>query len=148
MAYAKAQFAKKGYRISNYGDTSQTIQVYQFAAGVNFSNVKTGIGYLLSALGRGIPVIVGVNGWQGSSNPNTDNTTDHFIVIVGTGSDSNGNFFTFFDNATRDVAMGASPQNKLYYNSITGLIKGRSQTRYGNQAINGEYIVTMIQKSK
>ena len=146
MAYAKAQIAKKGYRISNYFDSTQTIQIYKATTGVNFTKINTGIGYLLSALHRGIPVIVGVDCWPGSSNPGTDNTTDHFIVIVGSGTDSNGNFFTFFDNSTSNALLGANPNNKLYYNQTTGYIRGRSQTYYGSQA--NYYTVTMIRKSK
>lgn len=146
MSYAKAQIAKKGFKISNYGDPGQTIQVYTAANGVNQNASKNGVGYLLSALQRGIPVIVGVDDQNGSSTPQTDNTTDHFIVIVGAGSDSNGMFFTFYDNASGDPVKGANPNNKLYYDPSTGLIKGRSQTPYA--APLRDYVVTMIRKSK
>ena len=107
---------------------------------------KSGVGYLLTALQKGIPVIVGVDDRPGSSNPDTDNTTDHFVVIVGSGSDAAGNFFRFFDNASGDPAQGASVNNKLYYDSKTGYIKGRSQTAYAS-GLN-DYVVTMIRKSK
>ena len=146
MSYAKAQIAKKGYTISNYGDPGQTIQVYTAASGVNIANAKNGVGYLLSALQRGIPVIVGVDDQPGSPNPGTDNTTDHFIVIVGSGSDANGNYFTFYDNASGDPSQGTNPNNKLYYDPSTGLIKGKSQTTYASGL--SDYIVTMIRKSK
>ena len=146
MSYAKAQIAKKGFKISNYNDPGQTIQIYTAANGVNNNASKNGVGYLLSALQRGMPVIVGVDDQNGSSNPLTDNTTDHFIVIVGSGSDSNGMYFTFYDNAAGDPVKGAHPSNKLYYDPSTGLIKGRSQTNYASQL--RDYIVTMIRKSK
>ncbi|MFZ5977331.1 MAG: hypothetical protein EO766_06320 [Hydrotalea sp. AMD] len=146
MDYAKAQISKMGYKISNYSDPGQTIQIYTAANGVNISAAKNGVGYLLSALQRGIPVIVGVDDKPGSSNPNTDNTTDHFVVIIGAGSDSKGKYFTFFDNASGNPNQGANPENKLYYNELTGLIKGKSQTDYAS-GLN-DYIVTMIRKSK
>lgn len=107
---------------------------------------KNGVGYLLSALQRGIPVIVGVHDQPGSPNTRTDNTTDHFIVIVGSGSDANGNYFTFYDNASGDPNQGTHPSNKLYFNPSTGLIKGKSQTDYARGL--DDYIVTMIRKSK
>lgn len=146
MDYAKAQILKKGYRISNYWVQGQTIQVYTAANGVNLPQTKNGVGYLLSALQRGIPVIVGVDDKLGSSNPDTDKTTDHFVVIVGSGTDALGNYFIFFDNASGNPAQGASPNNRLYYDSVTGLIKGRSQTDYAISL--NDYIVTMIRKSK
>ena len=96
-------------------------------------------------MGNGIPVIVGVDDKPGSANPQTDNTTDHFIVIVGTGSDANGNYFTFYDNASGFASQGTNINNKLYYNPLTGLISGKSQTDY---AIFYTYTVTMIRKSK
>ena len=101
---------------------------------------------MLSALQSGKPVIVGVDDKPGSSNPQTDNTTDHFIVIVGTGTDANGNYFTFYDNSTNHAAQGTSANNTLYYNPTTGLITGTSQTTYGLSL--SPYTVTMIRKSK
>lgn len=148
MDYAKAQIAKKGYRISNYFDIGQTIQIYTNANGADKNAAKNAVGYLISSLQRGIPIVVGVDDQVGSPNPNTDNTTDHFIVIVGSGSDANGIYFTFYDNASGDPTQGASINNKLYYNSLTGLITGKSQTDYAKASNRYDYIVTMVRKSK
>ncbi|MCA6439135.1 MAG: hypothetical protein IM581_04355 [Chitinophagaceae bacterium] len=150
MDYAKAQIMKKGYKISDYLIPGQTIQVYKEINGVGTVDInaaKNGVGYLISALQRGIPVIVGIDDEVGSSNPGTDNTTDHFVVIVGAGSDADGHYFTFFDNATGSPTQGASAGNKLYYNSATGKISGRSQA-IDYAASRRDYIVTMIRKSK
>jgi hypothetical protein len=95
MSYAKAQIAKKGYQISNYNATGQTFQIYTSINGPNKSVASSGVSYLISALQRGIPIIVGVDDQPGSANPATDNTTDHFIVIVGMGTDANGNYLLF-----------------------------------------------------
>jgi hypothetical protein len=145
MSYAKAQIAKNGYSISNYYTSGQTIQVYTAVGGADSVKVKDAIGYLMSALNRGIPVIVGIDDQLGSSNPQTDGTTDHFIVIVGMGTDSTGNYFTFYDNASGYSSQGANPDNKLYFNPTTWLISGNSQTVYASGLT---YIVTMIRKSK
>ncbi len=146
MSYAKAQIAKKGYSISNYNTSGQTIQIYAQSGGVNVDAVKDAIGYLKSALQRGIPVIVGIDDIDGSSNPQTDNTTDHFVVIVGMGTDTHGNYFSFYDNASGDPSQGTNINNKLYFDSSSWLIKGRSQTSYASSL--RDYKVTMIRKSK
>ncbi len=145
MAYAKGQIAVKGYQISNYGAPGQTFQIYTSANGANQSIVKDGVSYLISALQRGIPVVVGIDDQTGSSNPQTDKTTDHFVVIVGSGSDTKGKYFLFYDNASADPKQGASLNNKLYYDSSSGMIQGSSQTSYA-QGLT--YTVTMIRKSK
>lgn len=153
MSYAKAQIGKKGFQISNYyNNTGQTIQVYTEQNGVNQIALQKGLSYLIYALENGIPVIVGVDAHSGSPNTNTDNTTDHFVVIVGMGIDNKGKYFIFYDNASGKTPyqnFGANPNNKLYYNSITGLITGESSTQYFNSVdVEHNYIVTQIRKSK
>lgn len=146
MDYAKAQIAKVGYQISNYYASGQTFQIYTTLGGVNNTNLSNGLSYLKHALSNGIPVIVGVDDAPGHPG-NLDNSTDHFIVIVGMGTNSNGNYFQFYDNASGNASDGASPLNLLYYDSATGIISGSSQTDYAeNQPY--PYIVTMIRKSK
>jgi hypothetical protein len=148
MDYAKAQIAKKGKKISDYYDAGQTIQIYTATSGANKPAARNAVGYIITTLQNGDPVLVGVDNKSGSSNPQTDNTTDHFIVIVGTGTDAKGNYFTFYDNASGDPNQGASPNNKLYYSSSTGLITGKSQTSYASNPPHYDYIVTMIRKNK
>lgn len=146
MDYAKAQIAKNGYQISNYNSPGQTIQIYTTAGGADSTSVKDGIGYLISALNRGIPVVIGIDDdATQSSNPNTDASTDHFVVIVGMGTDAIGNYFSFYDNASGYASQGAHAENKLYFDPATWLISGSSQTSYGAGLT---YILTMIRKSK
>ena len=145
MDYAKAQIAIKGYAISNYSDSGQTFQIYTSNNGVNSTELSKGVSYLKYALTNNIPVIVGVDFKPGSPNPGTDNTTDHFVVIVGMGSDSNGMYLIFYDNAVNDPNGGANTNNKLYYNNTTKKFQGQSQSTYGVDKI---YTITMIRKSK
>jgi len=155
MAYAKAQIAKKSYQISNYKNVNgqisdQTIQIFTEQNGVNQTELQKGLSYLKYALDNGIPVIVGVDAHSGSPNPNTDSTTDHFVVIVGMGTDNNGQYFIFYDNASGQTPYqnyGANPNNRFYYNSSTGTLTGRSQTRFSLRAPR-IYTVTQIKKSK
>ncbi len=148
MDYAKAQIAKVGYKISNYNALGQTFQIYREQTGSNQSQLILGLDYLKYALTNGIPVIVGIDDIQGLGR-NIDLSTDHFVVIVGMGSNSNGNYFQFYDNASGYPNQGASPLNLLYYNSTTGIISGSSQCiSFVNCCTNHEYIITMIRKSK
>ena len=146
MDYAKAQIAKVGYQISSYYASGQTFQIYTTQNGVNNTNLSNGISYLKYALSNGIPVIVGVDDAPGHPG-NLDNSTDHFIVIVGMGTNSTGNYFQFYDNASGNVSQGASSLNLLYYDSNTGIISGNSQTDYANNQPL-PYTITMIRKSK
>jgi hypothetical protein len=154
---AKEQIAQLGYQISNYGDPGQTIQVYTEGSGVNLSNSKLAVSYLNYALSKSIPVIVGVDDAPGGQG-NADQSTNHFIVIVGMGTDSNGNFYQFYDSSTADLWDGTSNNNKLYYNSTTGFITGNTDSAYDNIATQASsagklrsmhaYILTQVRKSK
>ncbi len=145
MSYAIEQIKQVGYRISGYFASGQTFQVYTAQNGVNNNQLIQGLSYIRYALSSGIPVIVGVDNHPGSSNPQTDNTTDHFIVIVGMGTNTTGKYLRFYDNASGVTSLGTNNLNLLYYNPTTGLISGASQTGYGQ---NKTYKLTMIRKSK
>ncbi len=64
------------------------------------------------------------------------------------GTDSNGTYFRFYDNASGLPSQGANSGNKLYYNSSSGTIEGESQTDYAIQNNLNPYRITMIRKSK
>ena len=151
FSYAKAQIAKKGYTVSNYfNNAGQTIQIYTELNGVNRSELSKALSYLTYALKNGIPVVVGVDNKSGSPNQQTDSTTDHFIVVVGMGTDSKGKYFQVFDNASSmsPEDFGASSENKLYYDANKGIITGRTKTPFSQNSNYNPYIITMIRKSK
>lgn len=145
LDYAKKQISLVGYQISGYGAAGQTFQIYTTQNGVNNNMLIQGLSYIKYALANGIPVIVGVDDQPGSPNPQTDNSTDHFVVIVGMGANTNGKYLQFYDNAAGAVSQGANNLNLLYYNPTTGIISGTSQTGYA-QGLT--YKLTMIRKSK
>jgi hypothetical protein len=150
MELSLAQIAKKGQKISNYFNnlnqvSDQTFQIFKESTGVNSSAFIGGMSYIMSALSRGIPVIVGVDWEAGSRNPGTDQTTDHFIVLVATGWDNHGYFIRFYDSSTSDRSHGASPNNKLYVDFYSGTIIGYTMSEY-NLAV--PYQVAQIRKSK
>ena len=126
------------------------MQIYTKQNGANLNELSKALSYLKYALSNNIPVIVGVDAENGSPNPDTDNTTDHFVVVVGMGTDSKGNYFQVYDNASgiKPLRYGANPENKLYYDNATGLITGRTYTAYSQDLGKYPYIVTMVRKSK
>lgn len=146
---AVEQLGKKNYQISAYYKSGQTFVTYTESGGVNATNTANGVSYLLSALQRGIPVIVGVSYRVGAPAGNPDNSTDHFVVIVGSGSDAGGKYFRFYDSWSSWSSKGANSNNKLYYypgttNDITGYT---SCTREDLTPVP-KYKVTQIRKSK
>lgn len=146
--YAKKQINNEGYTVSNYFNTGgQTIQVYSEQDGADPIELEKGIKYVFRALRDGIPVIVGVDYEDGTANPDTDNTTDHFVVIVGSGTDSNGEYFRVFDNASSKISLGAHNSNKLYLDGDNSTISGRLATGTSLSA-DRPYTITMIRKSK
>jgi len=148
MDFAKEQILKRGYRISNYFDEGQTFQIYTEKGGIDYEQLSKGLSYLKYALSKGIPVIVGVDNKSGHPG-NLDKSTDHFIVIVGMGTDVKGKYFLFFDNASGSVSQGASNENKLYYNASNSKITGKTQCfSYRNCCTKYDYIITQIRKSK
>ncbi len=81
---------------------------------------------------------------------NDDMTTEHFVVIVGMGSDTSGNFFLFYDNAVANNAIGTSTKNKLYCKCNDFKLEGIGDT--ANSYIQGsskqKYTVTQIRETK
>lgn len=73
-----------------------------------------GVKYIKEALRQGLPVTIGIDNKDDRKKKkrNLDGVTDHFVVIVGMGSDDIGKYFIFYDNA--DVKYGASLNNRLY----------------------------------
>ncbi|RYE19869.1 MAG: hypothetical protein EOP45_11955 [Sphingobacteriaceae bacterium] len=165
LILAKRQLAGLGFQISGYGAPGQTYNANIYPGGVNISETKAGVAYMRGALQAGIPVIVGIDYMNGvpvdrNGNPaNPDLKTDHFVVIVGMGSDANGKFFRFYDSATAARVIGTSANNKLYYNETTGVISGTTEVAFAEAFRRGVpqyrdnnnkviYTITHIRRSK
>jgi|GEM_PF-2522898 hypothetical protein len=144
LVLAQEQIGKANVTDLGYGSAFKT---YTEQAGVNATEAKSGVEYIISKLRNGKPVMVAVDNRPGTpSTSNNDGSTDHFITIVGAGSDAGGNYFTFFDNATNNEGKGTSTANKLYYNAQTGMISGHSDAN-GAPPVYHDYIVTQIRKN-
>ena len=142
---AKKQLNAVGYTCGSYFATT-THQVYTEQKGVNKEETFKALQYIHNALDQGIPVLAGVDD-SPIDNKNYDKTTDHYIVIVGQGSDDIGNYFNFYDNATSSVEDGTNTNNKLYYDSQNGKITGKSQNSYARECPR-DYTLTHIRESK
>ena len=87
--------------------------------GVQKEKFYEGVKYVKESLGIGKPVVVGVEYGKinKTAEPNADFTTDHYVVIVGMGTSSDGKkYFQFYDNAARTIPSGTSEYNRLYCN--------------------------------
>lgn len=146
LILAKEQLGKAGYTCSGYLPGSQTFQTYDAVTGVNMTKTKTAVSYLISSLSKGIPVLIAVDNRPGYTN--LDKISDHFVVIIGMGTDANGKYFQFVDSATDNRSTGASFSNKLYFNTATGKITGKTAiVNYRNIPGMHDYIVTQVRKS-
>ena len=99
------------------------------------------INYYLS---KNAPIIVGVNTEWGSPG-NHDKTTDHFVVVVGSGIDNHGNYYRFFDPGSFNISAGTSVNNKLYYDKNNTLYQGESQYHL-NHKRHKQYTLTWVRK--
>ena len=147
---ATLQLTKVGY--------SPSWKSYQIAKIVNENGVekisyvkdsfKQAVNYLKRALKNNTPVMCGVDNRPKS--PNKDAITDHFIVIVGMGTDEKGNYFLFYDNAVTNTKIGTSLDNKLYCSCKEHKIEGvgdEENTYIQNFTVYKKYILSRIIES-
>jgi hypothetical protein len=145
LQLAREQIGRRGLTDLGYGSA---FKVYDSNGGPYPSVAKDGVNYIISKLQSGKPVIVGVDNRPGTpSTSNTDGKTDHFITIVGSGENSLGKYFTFFDNATSSSSSGTTPFSKLYYSASSGIISGPAFVN-PNYSPYYAYRVTQIRKNK
>lgn len=87
------------------------------------SGATKGIQTIDTYLAGGKPIVVGVN-WNGGTQPLNEGheQTQHYVVVVGSGTDSGGKYYNFYDPGTSHASKGTSPDNKLYVNgdSLSG----------------------------
>ena len=94
------------------GDEDKNFVYYGDNPSENYQNAVDCIDRHLDS---GKPIIVGVD--YGTGSPNTDNTTDHFVVIVGRGYDKEKGmyYYTFMETATDNSAIGCNEKNNRFY---------------------------------
>jgi hypothetical protein len=137
MTLAKEQIAKNNCIMTNgYDPGNQTFALRSNPIKPTSNNSSRGteqynetetlkaISYMIDALNHGIPVIAGVDTRDGAKpDENTDNVTNHFIVIVGTSVDSKGRVcFNFYDSGTANVNEGTKDDLRIVFIPGVGLV--------------------------
>ena len=118
-------------------------------SGVQKNQFKKGVEYLKKTIKNNIPVMVGVD--DDTKLSNDDLTTEHFVVIVGMGTDRIGNYFLFYDNAVPNSSVGTHPDNKLYCKCKEFKLEGKGSllNRYIQMNTSKKkYIVTQIRETR
>ncbi|HZI15417.1 MAG TPA: LysM peptidoglycan-binding domain-containing protein, partial [Myxococcus sp.] len=113
---------------------------------VNRQGAERGRAYIDQQLAAGRPVVVGVNHRAGRNVGNADGITDHFVVVTGRGTDSQGRtFYTFHDPATRNASRGSdtNPANRFYVDGQTGGLY-RPAPGNGRYVVDRRYDVSMV----
>ena len=110
-------------------------------------NLIDGVKYLKEQLSSGKPLVVGVSTGvkHGNNNPNTG----HFLNFVGMGFDINGNYFSYYDNATSDIPKGTNlKENRFYFgfkNGTEHVLLDTSNVIVRNVT---EYIISEIRRNQ
>ena len=124
---------KSGYNI-NVIQTIKEDSINKTYSIIDKENLKQSIDYINSELEKNNPVIVGLHykfGYKG----NTDNTTDHFVVIIGRGYENSAQYFRYYEVGTEHPKKGKNINNRLFVqDDLT--IKG------------GKYIISQVRRNK
>lgn len=109
---------------------------------INNQISKEAIMYLDSELEKGHPVQVGVDHGLGYKiDNNLDQSTDHFVVIIGRKCEGSKCYYLFYDVGTSHKEKGASDNNRLYLDKTDYSLRGKT-------VYNGHfYTVTQIRKN-
>ena len=130
-----------GYRVRDY-----------YGAAPDGTRAARGLALLDEYMALHKPVMVGVshklNLLFSSKNKKTgltkyreinDGTIDHFVAIVGTGTDAKGKYYRFFDVGTIFLKKGTDPSNRFYLSKKSGFWEGPSQAMPGKT-----YVLTQL----
>ncbi|NBG65086.1 hypothetical protein [Acidiluteibacter ferrifornacis] len=144
-ANCQEQLGKQGNSSDAYWPSAfQMFKQGNSGKGVTDASKLAGLDALHRAVEGGGGIMVGVDyGATTSDDKNLDKTTDHFITIVGRGSDDNGEFFTFYENAVNDKDKGTDVSTNRLYIQSDGTLKGN--TSWGS---NITFTVTQVRPNK
>ena len=81
-------------------------------------NIVEGVEVILENLSKNRPIMAGVS-YTDKQNINENVATDHFITIVGAGTDKNGVYLSYVDNAASTGKKGGTntKENRLYFDA-------------------------------
>ena len=134
---ACATLNNNNYKPGSYwGNQDYQYQMHKEGNTPNVDITKTrlaGFEKINSELEAGRPLLIGVDYKSGNSNPKTDKTTDHFIVLTGRRFDNDGNlFYTGFENVDGGTnSDGTSTTQNRFYPQADGKLQGGTTYRGG-----------------
>jgi RHS repeat-associated protein len=143
MKACKKQLAKQDLSISSSYSTN-AVQMYKSGKQGNTVDLDQAYNIINEELEGGNQVIVGLTYTdQQEANKATDNTTDHFVTLVGRGMDDKGMYFEFFENATGEKSNGTDTKTNRFYIQSDGTLQGTSTWLNGTNAT-----VTQVRKNE
>jgi len=141
MGACKEQVATQDLKIGGY---DKATQMYKSGKQGNAVNRGLGLDLIQKSIEGGNSIIAAVDYTSNQKhNKNTDNTTDHFITIVGRGNDDAGEFFTFYENATSTQKTGTDVSTNKLYIQGDGTLKGST-----SWSKNATFTVTQVRPTE
>lgn len=144
LRLCKQQIAKLGLQDLGSDNIFKIWSEQDYSSGgvINITQTKAAINYIVSKLRVGHAIIVGVDNKSGSIN--ADQTSDHFVTIVGCGVQDGKPYFQFYDPATTAQSSGTHNNNRLYYQN--GKLTGTSANGYAAKRPR-IYTVAMVRRN-
>ncbi len=141
---SKEMLESAGYTPVSSADTT-AIQMTKYDSEENLvvqSRIRQGVVLIDAHLDNSKPIIVGVD-WKSGHTGNYDETTDHWIVIVGRKIENGIKCYLYFDPQTSNLDIGSSDNNKLCLQE-----DGRLTGRYREgTSYDRTYTVTIVRPS-
>ncbi|MFL0081349.1 hypothetical protein [Tenacibaculum maritimum] len=131
---------KNSYGFNDYSNVIQTAIEQNNSIIILDDGTKKAIEYLDQELEKDNPILVGVRHTYFSTEYNYDNSTDHFVTVVGRGCENGKRFFRFYEVGTSYSDKGQHDDNRLYINdnwSITGIPQHNLTRTYTLTQIRG-----------
>ncbi|CAA0224040.1 conserved hypothetical protein [Tenacibaculum maritimum] len=134
---------KNSYGFNGYSNVIQTAIEQNNSIIILDDGTKKAIEYLDQELEKGNPILVGVRHTYFSTEYNYDNSTDHFVTVVGRGCENGKRFFRFYEVGTSYPDKGQHNDNKLFVNedsSVTGTPKYKPDRTYTLTHVRGNKV--------
>ncbi len=133
---------------SYYSNTIQMVIQLKDGTLKGTGREQEGIDYIDKQLEKGCPIVVGLDDDSRMETYNSDNSTEHFVIITGRLTDEKGLYYRFFEVGTHSTDynkknIGVTPLNKFRLSDKNMLI-GTKRTCNPNR----KYTVVQIRKNK
>ncbi|WP_375563471.1 hypothetical protein ACE1MK_01190 [Tenacibaculum maritimum] len=132
---------KNSYGFNDYSNVIQTAIEQNNSIIILDDGTKKAIEYLDQELEKGNPILVGVRHTYFSTEYNYDNSTDHFVTVVGRGCENGKIYYRFYEVGTSWAHYGQHSSNKLFLGEDFSL-KGAPAHNKGK-----EYTVSQVRKN-